>query len=161
MARTGSGRSGSTGAAEDWDDLGGVLGFMRTLWAVDHGLRSASKRMRRTVGVTSPQRLVIRMVGRFPEASAGDLATVLHLHPSTLTGVLKRLERGGFLNRRVDRRDARRAHFSLTAKGRRVDRKQAGTVEACVRRALAGVSPRNLAAAREVLGSLSRELARG
>jgi DNA-binding MarR family transcriptional regulator len=40
------------------------------------------------VGVTGPQRLVLRVVGLFPGMSAGELATVLRVHPSTLTGVL-------------------------------------------------------------------------
>ena len=68
---------------------------MRLLWAVDHGLQRRSKRMAATLGVTGPQRLVIRIVGRFPGISAGRLASILHLHPSTLTGILRRLERGG------------------------------------------------------------------
>lgn len=72
-------------------DLPDVLHFMRLLWAVVHGLDKASRRMARHVGVTGPQRLVLRVVGLFPGVSAGDVAAVLHVHPSTLTGVLRRL----------------------------------------------------------------------
>ena len=39
--------------------LGAVLDFMRLLWAVDHALQSASKRMEATFGMTGPQRLVV------------------------------------------------------------------------------------------------------
>ena len=66
---------------------------MRALWAVDHALRSASKRMKNRVGLTGPQRLAVRIVGRFPNATAGEITKVLHVHPSTLTGILARLER--------------------------------------------------------------------
>src|SRR3954470_12003885 len=107
--------------------LGEVLEFMRLLWAVDHGLQSTSKRMESTLGITGPQRLVLRLVGRFPGITAGNLAQILHVHPSTLTGVLKRLERRGFLQRRPDPRDARRASLGLTARGRRLDVGAAGT----------------------------------
>ena len=68
-----------------------VLQFMQVLWAVVHGLEQTSKRMRGRIGVTGPQRLVLRVVGLFPGLSAGDLATILHVHPSTLTGVIQRL----------------------------------------------------------------------
>jgi DNA-binding MarR family transcriptional regulator len=64
---------------------------MQLLWAVVHELEITSKRMTGEIGVTGPQRLVLRVVGLFPGLSAGELATILHLHPSTLTGVLQRL----------------------------------------------------------------------
>src|ERR687888_5890 len=69
--------------------LGPVLDFMQRLWAVAHELQSISKRMDAHLGVTGPQRLVVRILGRRPGLSAGELAAILHLHPSTLTGVLR------------------------------------------------------------------------
>ena len=63
---------------------------MRLLWAVDHGLQTRSKRMAVGLGITGPQRLVLRIVGRFPGISAGQLSRILHLDPSTLTGILRR-----------------------------------------------------------------------
>lgn len=138
--------------------LGGVLDFMRLLWGVDHGLQSASKRMEARIGVTGPQRIAVRILGRFPAISAGRLAKILHVHPSTLTGVMRRLEERGYVVRKQDPNDARRALFSLTAKGRLLDAAQAGTVEAAVRRALGSVPERRLAAAREVLEAVAREL---
>jgi DNA-binding MarR family transcriptional regulator len=141
-------------------ELGQVLEFMQALWAVDHELQSSSKRQEATTGVTGPQRLVIRMVGRFPGIAAGKVSDILHLHPSTLTGVLKRLEAHGLLERRPDPADGRRALLTLTAEGRAVDASRGGTVEAGVRRALAKLPPRTVAAAREALERLAAELAR-
>jgi DNA-binding MarR family transcriptional regulator len=139
-------------------ELGPVLDFMRTLWALDHALQSASKRMEATRGVTAPQRLVVRIVGRFPGISAGEVAEILHLHPSTLTGVLKRLEDRGLLERRPDPADGRRALLQLSARGRRVDRLHDGTVEAAVRRALRRMRPSAVQAARDAAIKLSDEL---
>jgi len=48
--------------------------------------------MAATLG-TGPQRLVIRIIGRFPSIHARQLGDILHLHPSSLTAPLKRLER--------------------------------------------------------------------
>jgi DNA-binding MarR family transcriptional regulator len=46
------------------------------------------------------------MVGRHPGVDAGELADLLRIHPSTFTGILARLERGKYLIRVVDQRDA-------------------------------------------------------
>src|SRR4051794_26391181 len=132
---------------------------MRVLWAVDHGLQSRSKRMGREIGVTGPQRVVIRLVGRFPGISAGELAELLHLHPSTLTGILSRLLEREILTRDSDPLDARRALFKLTSEGRKFDQSKTGTVEALVRKALTKVAPNRLEVAREVLEQLAAALA--
>jgi DNA-binding MarR family transcriptional regulator len=137
--------------------LGPVLDFLRLLWAVDHALQSGSKRMEISLGVTGPQRLVLRIVGRFPGISAGEVAQILHVHPSTLTGVLRRLQARALLQRRADPNDARRALFTLSAKGRKLDSLQAGTVEAAVRRALSRL-PDRISPAQELLTALAEEL---
>ena len=140
--------------------LGRVLEFMRLLWAVDHALQSTSKWMEVRLGVTGPQRLVIRMIGCFPGVSAGALANLLHVHPSTLTGVLRRLTDRGAIRRTADPHDSRRALFWLTTRGLRIDRLRSGTVEAAITRALGRAPARNLAAARGMLARVTLELDR-
>ncbi len=141
----------------DGDQLGPVLEFMKQLWALDHGLQSASKRMESKYGITGPQRLVVRIVGRFPGISAGALAEVLHVHPSTLTGILRRLETRGILRRRSDPNDGRRALLWLTPRGRKVDTLRSGTVEAAVKRVLSRM-PDDAIHAQRVLSALTFEL---
>jgi DNA-binding MarR family transcriptional regulator len=138
--------------------LGPVLEFMRGLWALDHALQSTSKWMAVRLGITGPQRLVIRMIGCFPGISAGALAELLHVHPSTLTGVLRRLTDRGAIRRTSDPGDSRRALFGLTARGKGIDRLRSGTVEAAITRALVTRSARNLAAVRSLLGAVTVEL---
>jgi DNA-binding MarR family transcriptional regulator len=154
-----SGETQDSGEAKE-PPLGAVLDFMRMLWALDHALQSASKRMEATFGLTGPQRLVVRIVGRFPGIAAGRVAGILHVHPSTLTGILKRLQARAVLQRRPDPRDARRALFILTAKGRKLDTVRTGTVEQAVRRVLSK-DPEKVAVAQEVLAALSEELDAG
>jgi DNA-binding MarR family transcriptional regulator len=141
--------------------LGDVLEFMRVIWQLDHALQKTSKRMEKSLGVTGLQRLVIRIVGRFPGILAGQLAKLLHLHPSTLTGVLKRLEVQGLLQRGVDPFDARRSLFRLTQKGRSFDVATEGTVEDCVARTLQGAPSSQLAAARALLSEIAERLTTG
>jgi MarR family transcriptional regulator, organic hydroperoxide resistance regulator len=138
--------------------LGDVLEFMRTIWGVSHGLQSTSKRMEADVGITGPQRLVVRILGCCPGVSAGQLAAILHLHPSTLTGVLRRLEDRGVIERSPGERDRRQALLRLTASGRAVDRRHVGTVEDAVRRVLARFDAKALTITSQVLRALEGEL---
>lgn len=131
---------------------------MSLLWAADHGLNRISKRMEATVGVTGPQRLAIRIIGRFPWITAGRLATILHIHPSTLTGILRRLEARGLLMRRSDARDARRSLLRLTSEGKRRDARHARTIEAVVKKVLAKCTRQEIEATSRVLGRLAAEL---
>jgi DNA-binding MarR family transcriptional regulator len=140
--------------------LGSVLEFMQVLWSVDHSLQTTSKRMKATMLVTGPQRLVVRIVGRAPGISAGALARVLRVHPSTLTGVLRRLEQCKAIRRKPDPVDGRRALFVLTAKGREIDACQTGTIEAAVRRALMRSDAKEVEACSRVLRTLAEELGR-
>jgi MarR family transcriptional regulator, organic hydroperoxide resistance regulator len=138
--------------------LGEQLEFMRLLWAIDHGLQTRSKRMTAQLGVTGPQRLVLRIVGRFPGISAGQLSRILHLDPSTLTGILRRMEHAGLLTRRRDPRDGRRVVLGLSIAGRRLDVMTAGTIEAVMRDVLGRLPRRKLDATREVLAAIADAL---
>lgn len=132
---------------------------MRLLWGMAHALDRASKRMSQHIGVTGPQRLVLRVVGLFPGLSAGDLAHILHVHPSTLTGILQRLVAQRLLERTAARTDRRRAELRLTPKGVRINQVSEGTVEAAVKRALRRSTPRDRAAAQRFFALLTATLA--
>jgi DNA-binding MarR family transcriptional regulator len=135
-----------------------VLQFMQLLWAVVHGLERTSKHMTAQVGVTGPQRLVLRVVGLFPGLSAGHLASILHIHPSTLTGVLQRLIAQRLLRRVDDPRDRRRAILHLTPRGVRANALRNGTVESAIEAALKGVSVQDRRATKRVLDRLAHHL---
>ena len=138
--------------------LGDVLEFLRLLWAINHGLNTTSRRMQNEFGITGQQRLVIRIIGAFPGLSAGELAQVLHIHPSTATGILQRLASRRLVQRRADPGDARRLQLQLTPKGRRLTVPRVGTVEASVRRTLGRFKTADVKRTREVLLALSSSL---
>lgn len=140
-------------------DLGGTLEFMRLLWALHHALETGSRRMESSIGVTGQQRLVLRIIGRYPGITAGRLARVLHLDPSTVTGLLKRLDARDLLLRDSDEHDGRLATFRLSARGRRIDRIRSGTIESVMSRHLATLGAARVAKAREVLLGLAEGLA--
>lgn len=141
--------------------LGDVLDFMSLMWGVDHAMQRTSKRMEAVLGVTGPQRLVLRIVGRFPGITAGHLARLLHVHPSTLTGVLKRLEQQNLVHRRSDPRDGRRSLLALTQAGRRFDVETEGTIEAAIQGVLQRAPKTQIEATRSVLEAISAALSDG
>jgi MarR family transcriptional regulator, organic hydroperoxide resistance regulator len=140
--------------------LGRTLDFMRLLWATEHALQAASKRMEATLGITGPQRVTLRVIVKCPGLSAKRLAHTLQLHPSTLTGVLRRLEGRALIQRQSDPKDGRSFRLFATAAGRALTESPAGTVEASVRRALRGLEPHDLRAAQRVLAILAKTLAK-
>ena len=135
-----------------------ALAFMQLLWAVAHGLESSSKRMHAELGVTGPQRLVLRMVGHYGRISAGQLAEILRIHPSSLTGMLRRLEQAELLRRESDPFDRRRALLKLTRRGMRLNEQRSGTIEAVVSRALGKMSNERISAAKGVLKAIAAAL---
>jgi DNA-binding MarR family transcriptional regulator len=139
-------------------DLPDTLQFMRLLWAIVHALQKTSKRMATELGITGPQRLVLRVVGLFPGVSAGNLAAILHVHPSTLTGVLQRLVEQQLLLRSEHVLDRRRAVLNLTPRGARVNAIRVGTIEAAVARGLRNVGGHDRTITRRVLATLTEHL---
>jgi len=139
--------------------LGPNLDFLRELWALDHALQRHSKRMERTIGVSGPQRLALRLVGRFPGLPAGRLARLLHLHPSTVSGLVKRLGDRGLIVRDTDGADRRRAHLRITPAGMDLLSRPQATIESAVSTVLQAMPPRQIEAALRVIASVSMNLA--
>ena len=135
-----------------------VLDFMRLLWSIEHGLQRISKRMEAELGITGPQRLVLRVVGQFPGLSAGELAHIVRLHPSTITGILQRLVAKGLIERKRDPGDSRRARLRLRPAAVAYTRASPGTVERAVTEALNRVGAANLRASRRVLSEIANGL---
>jgi MarR family transcriptional regulator, organic hydroperoxide resistance regulator len=136
-----------------------ILEFIRAMWALDHELQRVSKRMVTRIGLTAPQRLAVRFIGREHGLTPSALADLLHVHPGTVTGIVQHLESEGLVTRLRSTEDTRRLHLSLTAKGRLLDRRRRGTVEAAVRRTASAVSAGQLAGAQSVMVLLARHLA--
>jgi len=135
-----------------------ILEFLRLLWAVEHGLQRQSKSMEAEYGVTGPQRLVLKIVERYPGISAGELAHIVRLHPSTLTGILQRLVSRGLIERTADPNDSRRACLVLNRRAMALTRLSTGTIEAAVTRALDQSGPSAVRVARKVLTAVAHEL---
>jgi MarR family transcriptional regulator, organic hydroperoxide resistance regulator len=130
--------------------------FLRTIWALDHGLQSHSKKMEAEKGVTGPQRLILRILQFAPGAAPTELARILCFHKSTVSVILRRLEHAKLVRRAPNAADGRAVVLTLTAKGRQIAEERAGTVEAIVAKALAKMPARDVQSAQRVLDELAR-----
>lgn len=132
--------------------------LLSQLWRATHELELLSKRMIKALGVTGPQRMVLRLVSARPGISATGICDAARIHPSTLTGILERLVRGGYLERARDDEDGRRARLHLTAAGVRVVAQRRGTVEAAILASLLTLAPDERAVVRRWLDAFGDAL---
>lgn len=145
------------------DPMGGheldpVLEFLRTIWALNHSIERTSIRMESALGITAQQRFVIRLVGRLPGITPGELADLLHVDRGSITAVLKRLEARELVVRTPDKGDRRRVSLSLSARGRKLDLPAAVSVEHAIELALKQSSSADIAAVKRLTRKLIASL---
>lgn len=135
-----------------------ALEFLRRLWGLDHALESASKLMIRDLGVSGPQRVVLRLVSEAGEMGPGEIAEQMMHHPATVSSLLKRLEDAGYIERRESGKDRRRTVVVVTETGRVLGSRTKGTIEARVASVLRSQDPADIDACMRVIGALTEAL---
>ncbi len=91
-----------------------------TLYATSMAITRLYKPMLDRLGLTYPQYLVLHVLWEADERGVGEIARRLALEPSTITPLVKRLERSGFVERARDQHDERRVDVRLTEKGHKL-----------------------------------------
>lgn len=77
-----------------------------------------SKKLSSQFSITGPQLVCLLAIGGHEKVTASAIAREIHLSPSTVVGVLDRLEDKCLIVRTRDRTDRRKIYISLTEKGR-------------------------------------------
>jgi len=88
------------------------------LYAATNLLQRLYRPLLAPLGLTYSQYLVMLVLWEQEPVSAGTLGECLHLDIGTLSPLLKRMERAGFITRRRDASDERRILIALTVQGR-------------------------------------------
>lgn len=98
-----------------------VTGIIRAIRKVIQGFSVQSKRQFRRSGLTMPQLLALRAIAsaNVKEVTAAYIAPRVQLSAATITGVLDRLEKHGYISRKRTSSDRRKVCLTLTAKGRK------------------------------------------
>jgi MarR family transcriptional regulator, organic hydroperoxide resistance regulator len=103
-----------------------------------------SRQALRDFGVSGPQIWALRTIGEAGILSMGDLAQHMHLHMSTVTGIIDRLETSKLVTRDRSTEDARVMELRLTPKGRGILAKAPEPPRSKAARGLQKLGPKQL-----------------
>lgn len=93
------------------DDV--LIAIRRIIQAVD----IHSKHLVKQFGLTGPQLIILREISQAGEITASDISRAISLSQATVTGVLDRLEKRGYVERKQSSRDRRRTLVKTTRAG--------------------------------------------
>jgi DNA-binding MarR family transcriptional regulator len=79
-----------------------------------------SKNLLKQYGITGPQLIILKEIGRSQLISVSDLARKVSLSQATVTNILVRLEQQGYLQRRKGEGDKRKVYMDISDKTRRI-----------------------------------------
>ncbi|ESQ82653.1 MarR family transcriptional regulator [Asticcacaulis sp. AC466] len=88
------------------------------VYSAAHAFAQAYKPHLDPMGLTYPQYLVMLLLWEQDGRSVNELGQPLQLDSGTLTPLLKRMEKGGFVTRQRDARDERVTRIHLTEHGK-------------------------------------------
>ena len=116
-----------------------------------HALRKAFDRMAVGLGVTRAQWKVLFRVERQPGLRQVELADLLDIEPITLCRIVDRLEESGLVERTSDPADRRAWRLHVTAQAQPLIEKLKAVGAELVDAAFAGIDPKDIEIARQVL----------
>ena len=103
--------------------------IMQSLRRIFKAIQNYSHEVSDRFGITGPQLWALKTISQNESLSLSDLSKRMYLHPSTITGLIDRLERKGYVTRNRDRIDRRVISLRLTTKGKSLTRKAPNPVQ--------------------------------
>jgi DNA-binding MarR family transcriptional regulator len=94
--------------------------IMQSLRRIFKAIQDYSHEVSEKFGITGPQLWALKTISQNESLSLSDLGKRMYLHPSTITGVIDRLEKKGYVTRIRDQVDRRVIYVQLTAEGKRL-----------------------------------------
>lgn len=92
--------------------------IVAALRRIIRGVDLHSRHLAHEVGLTWPQLATLRVAERLGDCSIGSLARAVRLGQPTLTGIIQRLARAGYVERSRHEQDGRSVNVMITAAGR-------------------------------------------
>ncbi|MHB1013373.1 MAG: MarR family winged helix-turn-helix transcriptional regulator [Desulfobacteria bacterium] len=129
-------------------EIADVLDNLRRVFKVVHRY---SKRAEKVGGLTGPQVWAMKVVAESAPIRVTDLARRMYLHPSTVVGILDRLEQQAQVARTRSEKDHRVVTVALTAKGRETVSKIPQIAQGLLLKGLKGLSDPELSTVSEGL----------
>lgn len=103
--------------------------IMQSLRRIFKAIQDYSHEVSGKFGITGPQLWALKTISQNESLSLSDLSKKMYLHPSTITGLIDRLEKKGYVTRNRDQADRRVISVQLTSKGKSLTRKAPNPVQ--------------------------------
>ena len=103
--------------------------IMQSLRRIIKSLQDYSQTVSSHFGITGPQLWALKTIYQRGNLSLGELSKGMYLHPSTVSGVVDRLEKKGFVLRDRTEKDRRVVKVYLTPKGKTLVRRTPNPVQ--------------------------------
>ncbi len=84
-----------------------IAGIMQSLRRIFKAIQDYFQEISKKYGITGPQLWALKTVAANGSLSLGELSKKMYLHPSTISGVVDRLEKKGFVVRDRGKEDRR------------------------------------------------------
>ena len=103
--------------------------IMQSLRRIFKAIQVYSQEVSQNFGITGPQLWALKTLSTNGSLPLGQLSQMMDLHPSTITGVVDRLEKKGYVVRDRVHKDRRVVMVQLTPNGRKVIRKAPNPIQ--------------------------------
>jgi DNA-binding MarR family transcriptional regulator len=103
--------------------------IMQSLRRIFKAIQDYSQKVSQEYGVTGPQLWALKTISADGSLPLGELSKKMYLHPSTVTGVVDRLEKKGYVSRDRTQKDRRVVKVQLTPLGKKLVRKAPNPVQ--------------------------------
>jgi DNA-binding MarR family transcriptional regulator len=114
--------------------------ILQSIRRIIRSVEMYSKKLSSSYKITGPQLICLLTIGEQQPITASRIAKQVHLSPSTVVGVLDRLEEKGLIVRERSKKDRRRIHINLTDKGDELARCAPSPLQDKLAQALKGLS---------------------
>ena len=103
--------------------------IMQSLRRIIKSIQDYSQEVSNKFGITGPQLWVLKIISGNENLSLGELSKRMYLHPSSITGLVDRLEKKGYVLRDRGQEDRRVIKVQLTSEGKKLVRKAPNPVQ--------------------------------
>ena len=94
--------------------------IMQSLRRIFKAIQDYSQEVSQKFGITGPQLWTLKTLSANGSLPLGELSKRMYLHPSTITGVVDRLEMKGYVVRDRGHEDRRVVWVQLTSRGKKI-----------------------------------------
>ena len=102
---------------------------MQSLRRIFKAIEDYSHEVSSSFGITGPQLWALKTISQSTRLTIGHLSEKMYLHPSTVTGVIDRLEGKGLVKRSRDSIDRRVVTLDLTTDGKELVKRAPNPVQ--------------------------------